>query len=69
MGKALPLKRLLLCLTLSVIQSMHSVLNGVSIFCVSLYVSGDCEIVSINAFERLPPKTGLVVGITYIMAS
>ena len=32
-------------------------------------VSGDCEIVSISAFERLPPKTGLVVGITYILVS
>ncbi|KAK7103768.1 KICSTOR complex protein kaptin-like [Littorina saxatilis] len=30
-------------------------------------VPGDAEIVSISAFERLPPRKGLVVGITYVM--
>uniref|UniRef100_A0A4W3GQ67 Uncharacterized protein n=1 Tax=Callorhinchus milii TaxID=7868 RepID=A0A4W3GQ67_CALMI len=38
-------------------------------FSLSLSLSVDAEIVSIDAFNKSPPKGGLVVGITFIKDS
>ena len=33
------------------------------------FVAGNAEIISIGAFERLPPRRGLVIGVTYVIVS